>query len=131
MTSLPDNRSIGELLSELSKETATLVQQEVALARSELRRAVARLSRHAAVIAGGGALAYAGLLTLVAAVVLGLAAWGLTPWIAAAITGAAVLAIGYFMVQHGLAALRRDQVVPAATVETMKENVQWAKNQLK
>jgi hypothetical protein len=131
MAEVSDNRSLGELFSELSRETVTLVRQEVALARSELTRNLARLGRHAALIAGGGAIAYAGLLAIVAAFVLGLVRMGLPAWAAALIGGVAVLATGYMLIQRGLEALRRDQLTPAQTVETMKENAAWAKNQLR
>jgi hypothetical protein len=131
MDRVSDNRSLGELFSELSRETATLIRQEAALARSEVTLSLARLGRHAALIAGGGALAYGGLLALVASLVLGLVRAGLPAWAAALIGGAAVLGIGYLLIQAGLSALRRDQLTPAQTVETMKENAAWAKNQLR
>jgi hypothetical protein len=131
MDRVSDNRSLGELFSELSRETATLIRQETALARSEVTDSLTRLGRHAALIAGGGALAYGGLLALVAALVLGLVRTGLPAWAAALIGGLAVLATGYLLIQRGLAALRNDQLTPAQTVETMKENAAWAKNQLR
>jgi xanthine/uracil permease len=131
MDRVTDNRSLGDLLSDLSRETATLVHQEVALARSELTRNVARVGRHAAMIAVGGALAYAGVLALVSAIVLALVRAGLTPWLAAVIAGVVILVVGYALVQMGLSALRRDPVAPEATVETMKENAAWAKNQMR
>lgn len=124
------DRSLGELLSDLSRETATLIRQEATLARTELTHSVARLGRHAALIVGGGAIAHAGLLAIVAALVLALVRLGLTPWAAALVGGIAVMAVGYLLVQRGLSALRNDQLTPAQTVETMKENAAWAKNQL-
>jgi Putative Actinobacterial Holin-X, holin superfamily III len=126
-----DNRSLGELFSELSRETVTLVRQEVALARTELSQNLARLGRHAALIVGGGVLAYAGLLTVVAGVVLVLIRLGMAPWAAALVAGVAVLGLGYMLAQHGLTALRRDTITPVATVDTMKENAEWARNQLR
>jgi hypothetical protein len=131
MDRVSDNRSLGELFSELSRETGTLIHQEVALARSELTLNLARLGRHAALIASGGAIAYAGLLAIVAALVLVLVRMGLPAWAAALIGGVAVLVIGYVLIQRGLEALRRDQLTPTQTVETMKENAAWAKNQLR
>jgi hypothetical protein len=131
MDRVADNRSLGELLSELSRETATLLRQEVALARNELTGSLAHVGRHAALIVGGGALAYAGLLAIVAGIVLVLIRAGIAPWAAALLAGIGVLALGYVLVQQGLAALRRDQLTPVATIDTMKENAEWAKNQLR
>jgi hypothetical protein len=131
MDRVADNRSLGELLSELSRETATLLRQEVALARSELTRSLARVGRHAALIVGGGALAYAGVLAIIAGIVLVLVRAGMAPWAAALLAGIGVLVLGYMLVQQGLAALRRDQLTPVATIDTMKETAEWAKNQLR
>jgi hypothetical protein len=131
MDRVSDNRSLGELFSELSRETATLIRQEAELARTEVTASVARIGRHATLIAGGGAIAYGGLLALVAALVLGLVRMGLPAWAAALVGGIIVLAIGGLLIQRGLAALRHDQLTPTKTVETMKENAAWAKNQLR
>jgi hypothetical protein len=82
-------------------------------------------------IVGGGALAYAGLLAVVAACILALVRLGLAPWAASLIGGIVVLGIGYGLIQAGVSALRRDQITPAQTVETMKENAAWVKNQMR
>jgi type IV secretory pathway TrbD component len=112
-----DTRSLGDLLSELSQETATLVRQEVALARAELTRHVARMQRHAVLIVAGGVIAYAGILAVVAALVLVLIRLGLTPWLAALVAG--------------VSGLKRDPITLEQTVDTLKENAQWAKNQVR
>jgi hypothetical protein len=126
-----DTRSLGELLTELSRETATLVRQEVALARTELTSNVARVRRHAVLIVAGGVIAYAGLLAIVAALVLVLIRLGVTPWLAALGAGIGVAVLGYVLLQQGLAGLKRDPITPEQTVDTMKENAQWAKNQVR
>lgn len=131
MDKTTDTRTLGELFSQLSRETATLVRQEVALGRSELTRNLARVGRHAALIASGAALTYAGVLAIVASLVLGLVQTGLTPWLAALLAGGGILVVGYLLMHAGLSALRRDQVTPEATVETLKENAQWVKNQVR
>jgi hypothetical protein len=126
-----DTRSLGDLLSELSQETATLVRQEVALARTELTRNVARIQRHAVLIVAGGVIAYAGMLSGVAAVVLALVRFGVTPWLAALLTGVGVAGLGYALLQQGLSGLKRDPITLEQTVDTLKENAQWAKNQVR
>src|SRR5215210_7015439 len=94
-TPYEDQRSLGELFAELSRETSTLVRGEVALAKTELTQKAARVGRDAAIVAVGGALAHAGLLAIVAAIVLLLAAAGLAPWLAAFIVGLGVAGAGY------------------------------------
>jgi hypothetical protein len=122
-------RSLGELFSELSAETSALVRNEVALAKTELSQKAARLGGHAAMVGLGGALAHAGLLAVVAAVVLLLATAGLEPWIAALVAGLGMAGIGYVLAQKGLTALRNDDVTPTQTINSVKETAQWAKNQ--
>jgi threonine/homoserine/homoserine lactone efflux protein len=120
-----NERSLGDLFAELSRETSTLVRSEVALAKTELTEKAARVGRHAAMVAVGGALAHAGLLVIIAAVVLLLVQAGLTSWVAAIIVGGG----GYLVAQKGLTALKRDDVTPKQTMDSMKETAQWAKHQ--
>lgn len=125
------DRSLGELFAELSRETSDLVRHEVALAKAELSQKAARVGRDVGLISMGGALAYAGVLTLVAALVMGLAAAGLDWWMAALIVGVVVLIVGYISTQMGLSALKREEVAPTQTIDTLKENAQWAKGQIR
>src|SRR3954453_21517254 len=120
-----NERSLGELFAELSRETSTLVRSEVALAKSELTQTAARVGRDSAMVALGGALAHAGLLVIVAAVVLLLAQSGLSPWLAAVVVGIVFAGAGYFFVQKGITALKREDITPKQTVESMKETAQW------
>ena len=125
-----DERSIGELFGDLARDTGTLVRQEVALARTEITHTAARAGRDIGVLAIGGAVAYAGFLALVAAVIIGLAAAGLDWWLAALIVGVIIAGIGAVMVQRGLGALRQEHLVPRQTIETLKDDVEWAKEQV-
>jgi len=78
-----NDRSIGELFAELAKETGTLVRQEVALARTEMTQKAAEVGRNVGFLAVGGLIVYAGLLAILAAVVIGLASLGLPWWLSA------------------------------------------------
>ena len=130
-SSQPQERSLGELFAELSRETSELVRQEVALAKVELSDKAARVGKDVGLISVGGALAYAGLLTLIAALVMGLAAAGLEWWVSALIVGVVAVIAGYLSTQRGLTALKRERVAPTETINTMKENAQWAKGQMR
>jgi len=125
----PSERSLGELFAELSRETSALVRHEVALAKTELSEKAARAARDASMVAAGGALAHAGLLTIVAAVVLLLATAGLPPWLAAIIAGLSVAGVGYAIAQKGLTALKHEDLTPRQTIDSVKETAQWAKHQ--
>jgi uncharacterized membrane protein YqjE len=112
--------SFGELLGELGQKTGTLVRQEVQLARTELSAQANRAARELAVLAVAGALALAGLLGVLAAIVVALAA-ALPLWLAALIVGGVVLAAGLALLQRGMGRLRRMDPLPR-TVETLRDD---------
>ncbi|HYP42038.1 MAG TPA: phage holin family protein [Chloroflexia bacterium] len=124
-----DDRSLGELFAELARETSTLVRQEVALARAELSQKAGQVGRDLGFLAIGGAIAYAGLLAIIAAIIIALATLGLPWWLSALLVGLVVAGIGYFLVQKGLSALKRESLAPRQTLDTLKEDVEWIKEQ--
>jgi uncharacterized membrane protein YqjE len=123
-----DERSLGELFADLSRETSNLVRQEVTLAKVELSTKASKVGKDVAFIGLGAAIAYAGLLAILAAVII-LLAYFLPNWLAALIVGVVVAAIGGVLVQKGLDALKQESLAPQETIQTMKENAQWAKEQ--
>jgi hypothetical protein len=125
-----DDRSLGELFGDLVRDMGILVRQEVNLATTELTYKASRVGRELALLAIGGLVAYAGLLAIVAAVIIVLAAAGLPWWLAALIVGVIVAALGAVLVQRGLAALKRVDLAPRQTMQTLKEDTQWAKEQM-
>jgi drug/metabolite transporter (DMT)-like permease len=124
-----DNRSLGDLFKELSRETGTLVRKEVELATTEMSAKLSAAGAHAGTIAAGGALAHAGLLVLVAALVIGLSQLGVTPWLSALIVGLLTIGVGYLLVNRGLTNLRRTSVAPTKAIESMKETARWTTGQ--
>ena len=122
-------RSIGELMAELSRETGTLVRKEVELATTEMTAKATKAAGDIGVTAAGGALAHAGLLVLLAAIVIGLTQMGLEPWLSALLVAAVTIIIGYVLVNRGLSNLRRTSVAPKQTIETLKENARWTTRQ--
>jgi hypothetical protein len=129
MADRKDERSLGDLLSELSRETGQLVRKEVELATTEMTSKAKKAGADAAVMAAGGALAHAGLLVLIAAAVLGLAQLGVTPWLSALLVGLVTIGIGYVLVNRGMASMRRITITPVQTVETLKEDARWTTRQ--
>ena len=123
-----DDRSLGELFSELAQETTTLVRHEVSLAKAEMGEKASRAGKHVGFLAAGGAVAYAGLLAILAGVVFLLDAV-MPLWVAALLVGVVVAAVGYFLVRRGLDALKREDFAPRQTMETLKEDKEWAKDQ--
>jgi len=124
-----DERSLGELLSELSRETGVLVRKEVELATTEMTAKAKKAAAGAGVAAAGGALAHAGLLVLLAAIVIGLAELGIQPWLSAFIVAILTMVIGYVLVNRGLATMRQTSVMPTQAIETLKESAAWTTRQ--
>jgi uncharacterized membrane protein len=123
-------RSIGELFGQLSQDMTLLVRQEIQLARTEMSEKISRVTANLLSVGAGGFVAYLGGLALVGALILAIRdladislAWS------ALIVGAVLAIIGYVMLQRGLKELKRVDIAPRRTVETLKDDVQWAKEQ--
>jgi len=125
-----DDRSLGELFAELSRETTTLMRQELALATTEMTHKASRVGKDIAFLAVGGAVVYAGLLAIIAAVII-LLATVLPDWVAALLVGLVVLVVGYLLLQKGRAALAREDLTPRQTIGSLRESAEWAKDQTK
>lgn len=124
------DKSLGELFSELASETSTLVRQEVQLAKTEMMGQVTAGVQGAAFLVAAGSLAFVGFQALVAAAILALSLV-LAPWLAALLIGLALLAIGGVMVPIALSRLKKLGQPPRQTIETLKEDAQWMKEQTK
>jgi uncharacterized membrane protein YqjE len=124
-----DDRSLGELFSELSRQTSTLIRQEVALAKVEMKQKGTEVGKDVGMMAAGGALAYAGLLALIATVIIILAEF-IPWWLSALIVSLVVLGVGGLLLQRGMSALKQTSMAPEQTIETLKEDKEWAKKQL-
>jgi len=121
-----DDKSLGELFAELTREIVTLVRQEAALASTEMSEKATRVGRNVGFLVAGGAVAYAGLLALIAAIIITLAQYTeLTWWGSALLVGAIVAGLGGFLVWKGLEAFKQLDLAPRATLQTLKEDQQW------
>lgn len=121
-------RSLGELFGELGREVGDLVRAEIALARIELTDRASRLGRDAGMLVAGGLVAYAGFLVLLGAITLALALW-LPLWLSALVVAVVVLAVGGLLVKRGLDDLKRANLAPVRTMATLRQDVEWAKEQ--
>jgi xanthine/uracil permease len=130
MAQLRDERSLGDLFSDLSRETTTLVRQEVQLAKAELTQSATEAARGIGMLVAGGAVAYAGLLFLLLAIVYGLIDAGWDAWLSALVVGLVVVAIGAILVLRARESLKPANLAPRRTVETLKEDQEWAKEQI-
>jgi xanthine/uracil permease len=125
-----EERSIGELFGELSQDVGLLVRQEAQLAKTEMQAKLSKVTTDLVALAAGGIVALVGGLALTAAVILLLIdPVGLKPWLAALVVGALMGIIGWVMLQRGVKDLKGTDPTPRRTVETIKDDIQWAKEQ--
>jgi xanthine/uracil permease len=130
MAQVRDERSLGDLFSDLSRETTTLVRQEVQLAKAELTQSATEAARGVGMLVAGGAVAYAGLLFVLLAIVFGLIEAGWDAWLSALVVGVVVVAIGAILVLRARESLKPANLAPRRTIETLKEDQEWAKEQI-
>jgi xanthine/uracil permease len=125
-----EERSIAELLGELSHDMGLLVRQEAQLAKTEMQTTLSRVTTDLVSLATGGVVAMLGGLALTAAVILLLIdPVGLKPWLSALLVGVVMLIIGSVLLRRGIKDLKATDPTPRRTVETIKEDIQWAKEQ--
>ncbi len=130
MADVNDDRSIGELFGNLTRELTTLVRKEIELARVEMSAKAGRIGTRLGMVVLGAIVALAGLLVIVAGIVLLVINFDVMPeWAATMLVGVVVIAIGGLLAQQALSALRQENLAPTETVRTMKENAEWAKGQ--
>jgi uncharacterized membrane protein YqjE len=125
------SHSTGELVKQLSEQTTTLVRKEIELARAELT-AKGKVAGQGAGMFGGAAVA--GLLALgtLTVVILALLDKAMELWVAALIVTVVYGAIAAVLAMSGKDRVKQGMPpAPEQTVETVKEDVQWAKSQAK
>jgi hypothetical protein len=119
--------SVGELLSVVTSDVQTLFRQEVELAKTEVKQEATKAGKAAGMYGGAGFAGYMVLLFLSLAAVLGLANVMDGGW-AALIVTAVWAVIAAVLYQRGRTRMRTVTPKPDQTVETMKENAQWARH---
>jgi uncharacterized membrane protein YqjE len=123
----PRERPIGELVKELSSQTSTLVRQEIELARAELEQKGKLAGKGAGMLGGAGIAALLALGALTAALI-ALLDEAMETWLAALIVMALWAIVALVLAKAGQKALKRATPPAPQTVETVKEDIQWAKN---
>jgi hypothetical protein len=119
--------STRELVQDLSRQTSTLIRQEMRLAQAELTEKGKHAGKGAGMFGGAGLVALYGVGALVAAAILGLATV-LEPWIAAAAIGAGLLLVAGILALTGKREL--DEAGPAKpeqALESVQRDVETVK----
>ena len=123
----PRDKGLGELVKDLASQTSTLVRQEIKLAQAEVTEKGKVAGKGAGMLGGAAA---AGLLALGAltAALITLLDDAMATWVAALIAMALWAIVAAALAKAGQSALKRATPPAPQTVETVKEDIQWAKN---
>ncbi len=132
-----EERSIGQLLKELTQESSTLLKQEVSLAKTEMSEKASRIGANLGEVAVGGAVALLGAIALLLAAVYGLTSilnnfmnQEVAVWLAPLAVGGILAAVGYSLIQKALATLKQESLTPKRTTQSLQENKEWLKEKI-
>jgi len=121
-------QSVGELVAALSRDLSTLVRQEVELAKVEMSEKGKKAGLGAGMFGAAGVAGLLALICLSAMAIIVLNAW-LRDWLAALIVTLVWAAVAGVLALRGRQELRElGSPVPEQTKETIKEDIEWAKN---
>jgi len=124
------DRSISDIFQNIVANVQEIVRSEVRLAKTEIREEAVKAKSSAAMLGAGAVTAVFALLFILLTLVYALAEV-MPNWAAALIVGAALAIVAAVIIAAGLKQLKAIQATPQRTVHTIKENVQWAKQQTK
>lgn len=130
---MPDyvgERSLGELLSNLADETRLLAKMEIELAKTEMSRKVSHYAKGGGMIAAGGVLAFVAFQVLVATAIIALN-YVLPLWASALIVFAVLGIVAFVLYRRGMSALKEEPLKPEHTIESLKEDKEWAQSQMR
>ncbi|MFN8445914.1 MAG: phage holin family protein [Caldilineaceae bacterium] len=130
VTSSNNNRSLGDLFNELSQDFSYLIRKEVELARTEVMENLNRAQRGIVLMVAAGLLGYAALIVLLVGLADLLYAWTGVFWLSALIIAVAVGVISAVLYFSGRSALSNVRLAPEQTIESLKDDAQWAKEQV-
>lgn len=122
--------SIGELISTLARDTQTLVRQEVTLAKTELNQSVKSLVAGIVKVVVGGLILYAGLIVLLFAAVAFLRRLDFSWAVSALIVGGVTLLVGLILFMSAKSSLSGSNLMPTETIDSLKDDRDWAKGQV-
>jgi uncharacterized membrane protein YqjE len=120
---------LGTLITGIIKDIQDLMRAEVQLAKTELKEDASAAGKAIAYIAVGALIGLVGFIYLMLAVTYLLDKW-VDRWVAAAIVGAVLAIIAAILALSGKNKLSASNMKPDQTIDTLKEDQQWAKQQI-
>ncbi|MER6511680.1 phage holin family protein [Nonomuraea sp. NPDC001636] len=127
MTAQPEEPTLGQLVGEIGEDISKLFRQEVELAKIELRQEATKAGKAAGMLGGAGFAGYMIALLVTLAVMFGLGEVMGLGW-AALVLAVVWAVIGAVLYVNGRNRLREINPRPEQTIETLKEDAQWARD---
>jgi hypothetical protein len=121
------HRSAGDLLSDAISHMSTLVRKEMDLARAEMSENASRAAVAVGLLAGALVIALTALNVLAAALVAGLAEWGLDAGWAALLVGLVLAGIALAMALKAKNDLKLSSIAPSRTAKNVQRDAQALK----
>ena len=125
-----EEQSTLQLVRSIATDTGALVRKEVELARQEILEAVVARAKAVAAFGTAGVFGLLGLIFGCVAALTGLSIV-VAPWLAALIVMGSLFGLAGIAAMFGLLRIKRPPITPTETVRTVKEDVEWARAQLK
>jgi uncharacterized membrane protein YqjE len=129
MANMTNNRSMTEVLQDIVSDVQEIVRSEVRLAQAEIREELSKAAKSSVLLIAGIVFALYAVGFLLLTIVYALETAALPAWLAALIVAAGVTLIAVLLLAVGRKRIKQVHIVPDKTVRTVKENVQWAKQQ--
>jgi hypothetical protein len=123
-----DERSLGQIVSDVTQDITTLIRQEMDLAKTELKQEVTKAGKGAGLLGGAGVAGYFVLLFLSVTAMYGLAE-AMDAWLAALVVTLVWAVVAAVLAMVGKKSLQESNPQLPQTQQTLKEDVQWAKAQ--
>ena len=122
---------VGDLLKRFGQDAATLVRQEITLAKLELRESTKSLAKDAGKLGTAAGLGLFGALALLAFVIIGLGDLIGNYWLSALIVAAVLLGAAAIVAKGALAHMKQNRIAPQETVQTLKDDKRWAQREVR
>jgi len=126
----PGERSLADVLQDIMRDVQEIVRSEVRLAKTELREEAAKAKTAAGLLGAAAITAVFAVFFVLLAVVYALMLV-MANWAAALFVGVGLAVLATVVAMAGVNRFKHVQATPARVVDSMKENVEWVKQQTK
>ncbi len=124
-----EEKSLGDLVTDLASNMGKLVRQEVTLAQTEITNKATTAAKNIGFLAVGGLVGYAAVLGVLAAVILLLGQY-MPVWASALVVSAVVGVVAAFLIMSAIKGLKNIDPLPRETIETLQEDATWLKKEV-